>query len=140
MILFAESAGAVSISAYSFAYKDDPIVQGLIQQSGVAQRIGDADEAQWTLAASNIGCADADNPGSDTEIDCMMRLPAEKIMSAVSNLSVNPFGSPNGGSPFVDNKTVWSIEEYARKAEAGDFARLVRKAPIPTSQRVLTSA
>lgn len=125
MILFGESAGSVSISAYSFAYKDDPLVRGFIMQSGVAQGIGDADEGMWTLAAGNVGCLDAEQPGSDKEIECMMSLSAEKIMSGITNMTVNPIGTPNGGSPFVDNVTVWSVEDYQRLAEEGQFAKLV---------------
>ncbi|OQU96360.1 hypothetical protein CLAIMM_02454 [Cladophialophora immunda] len=122
MILFGESAGAVSISAYSYTYKDDPIVNGLIQQSGVATGIGDADGTTWTLAATAVGCNDTENPVK--EFDCMMALPAAALTRAVSNASVNSIGSPNGGSPFVDNVTVFSIADYTAKAEAGDFAKI----------------
>lgn len=125
MTLFGESAGAVSISAYSFTYMDDPIVSGFILQSGVAQGIGDADEGMWTMAAENLGCVDIETPGSDDEIECMMRLPAKAIMKGVSNLTVNPIGAANGGSPFVDNETVWSVEDYQNLADKGSFAKLV---------------
>ncbi|KIX06448.1 uncharacterized protein Z518_04424 [Rhinocladiella mackenziei CBS 650.93] len=122
MVLFGESAGAVSISAYSYTYKDDPIVRGLIQQSGVAQGIGDADPLMWTLAAINVGCNNTDDPSK--ELSCMMQLPAETIIKGISPSNVNPIGSANGGSPFVDNNTVFSAEGYIAKAERGDFAKI----------------
>jgi carboxylesterase type B len=123
MILFGESAGAVSISAYSYTYKEDPIVYGLVQKSGVATGIGDADETMWTLAAAALGCSDTKDPMN--EFNCMMGLPAEALIKGVSNMTVNPIGSPNGGSPFVDNTTVFSVQDYIAKAEAGDFAKIV---------------
>lgn len=123
MILFGESAGAVSISAYSYTYKEDPIVYGVIQQSGVATGIGDADETMWALAAAALGCNDAED--LIKEFHCMMDLPADALIKGVSNLTVNLIGSPNGGSPFVDNTTVFSVQDYIAKAEAGDFAKIV---------------
>lgn len=124
--LFGESAGAVSASGYSFLYKDDPIVQAFILESGVATGIGGADGAVWDLVALNVGCKrNGSAAGIQEEEQCMLKVPAARLRAGISNMTVNPVGVPNGGSPKVDNVSVFSVEEYYARAERGDFAKLV---------------
>jgi hypothetical protein len=54
----------------------------------------------------------------------MSTIDAIRLHKAVTNLTVNPLGQPNGGSPMIDNITVLSQAEYVRRSAAGDFAKV----------------
>jgi hypothetical protein len=56
----------------------------------------------------------------------MSKTPAKTLKHAISNKTLNPFGAPAGGNPMVDNLTLFSAEEYARRGATGQFARIVR--------------
>ena len=129
MILFGESAGGGSISSYSYAYPDDPIVRGFIQQSGTAELIGtrligNPGPSEFIRVSNALGCG---GRGVDDRerMACMKKVDAERIHRAVSNKILNNFGSPSGGMPGVDNITAFSVEELVARGRAGRFAKLV---------------
>jgi hypothetical protein len=55
----------------------------------------------------------------------MMKLDAKKIAHSNSNKTFNAAFTPGGGSPVVDNITVWSQEGYIEQAKIGKFAHKV---------------
>ncbi|THC88075.1 hypothetical protein EYZ11_012476 [Aspergillus tanneri] len=116
-----QSAGADSAAILTYSYKDDPIVQGLILQSGIPEYVGPQDDAIFSRAAETLGCRNTKN--RTDELSCMKSVPAPDLHKALSNLTVNPFGT-TGGAPMIDNVTLYSAEEYVRLGLTGSFARV----------------
>jgi hypothetical protein len=123
-----QSAGADSAALLTYAFKDDPIVQGLILQSGIPEYVGPQDDFVFIKAAERVGCRNAAN--RTNELSCMKSVPAPILHRALSNLTVNPFGT-TGGAPMIDNITLYSAEEYGRLGTAGSFARVVSISLVP---------
>jgi carboxylesterase type B len=118
-----QSAGADAASAMLYQYLDDPIVRGIIQESGVPEYIGAADDSEFKRVAGIVGCANSVN--RTAKLLCMKEIPSERLKYAISNLRLNPFGSSSGGNPMIDNITLFSAEEYQRRGGAGLFAKVV---------------
>ncbi|GAB1314696.1 hypothetical protein MFIFM68171_04906 [Madurella fahalii] len=117
IVLGGQSAGADSIAAMMYTHANDPIAAGLILQSGIPEYIGESDGREWRRLTAAVGCRPDD-------LDCMRRVPAETLHHAVSNETFNRFGDPSGGGPIVDNVTHFSVQEYLRRGERGEFARV----------------
>lgn len=131
-----QSSGADASAAMLYQYVDDPIVRGIIQESGAPEYIGTADDSEFRRVAGIVGCADYAN--RTKELLCMKQIPAESLKHAISNLTVNPFGSPSGGNPMIDNLTLFSAEEYQRRGEAGLFAKVVGQKLPPVEMKITT--
>jgi carboxylesterase type B len=124
--LFGESAGAGAIGAWAYAYPDDPIASGLIMQSGtetVYDPLGTigtnttATELAWDDIATRSGCNLV--PGNETSrLRCMQALPWQTIQSAVVASNQSSIGA------VVDNKTLFTQQEYALRRASGAFARI----------------
>ena len=57
--LWGQSAGAISVDNYNCAYPEDPIVNGLIMNSGSSLLpliSGDAEQTNFTFVAQHFGC------------------------------------------------------------------------------------
>ncbi|KAJ8115148.1 hypothetical protein OPT61_g3137 [Boeremia exigua] len=120
-----QSSGGVAVDWWSKAYKNDPIVHGLISTSGNAFSFPlNAPQKQkdnWFTLSAALGCGST----GDT-MGCMRKLPWQNISAAVSKVAPSSGGSPVRSTPpfypMVDNKTVFS--DYLSLAESGSFARL----------------
>jgi carboxylesterase type B len=126
IILGGQSAGADSGSAMVYSHPDDPIVSGLALQSGTAQIIGAATQnvdSEFVRVAKSVGCANGTH--RQGELECMRTISADVLKRAVSNNTFNSFGSPPGGTPMVDNVTIFTMDEYLRRGTAGKFAKIV---------------
>lgn len=113
IVLFGQSAGAVAADMLSYAFPQDPIVKGLILQSGSAavfKLLGETDQLEaagfWSTAAETLGCT-----GDDANIlACMRGKPAVDLINAQLSLTDNT-ESQIPTAPFVptiDNITVFS--------------------------------
>lgn len=128
-----ESSGADAVAAMAFEYVEDPIARALLLESGqplAALPSGDPSE-EFERIAGLVGCGDEANSAS--ELECVRGVPADTIKDAISNSTIHPIGVSSGGTPLVDNKTLFSAEEYLKRGEAGEFARLV-SSQIPHQQ------
>lgn len=106
--IFGQSAGGVSVDDYSYAWPSDPIVHGLISQSGTSTGLGIRTEEQarqfWFNSSKALGCGDStDKP--ERVRDCMLTKPASEIVQHLSSVV-------NGEiliaySPTVDDKVVF---------------------------------
>ncbi|KAF2430910.1 alpha/beta-hydrolase [Tothia fuscella] len=79
MTLFGQSAGAIAADAYNLAYPDDPIISGLILNSGTALLdvfSSDTAHSNFTFVAEKLGCG---NATESAELECMRDIPVEKI-------------------------------------------------------------
>lgn len=121
-----QSTGADSGSAMMYSHMDDPIVSGLILQSGTVQIIGAATQnvdSEFVRVATSVGCANSADRLQ--ELECMRTVNAEVLMRAISNKTLNAFGAPSGGTPMVDNVTLFTMREYVHRGSAGKFAKIV---------------
>ncbi|KAH8200712.1 hypothetical protein TruAng_005101 [Truncatella angustata] len=107
--IFGQSVGGSSVDIYSYAWNDDPIVKGVISQSGVAWAFGLQDQSaatdQWQSAASTVGCTGS----TDDTLSCMNGLPATKVLSAIQGAAT--FGA------IIDDKIVFS--DYSAQKPVG---------------------
>ena len=125
--LWGQSAGAYATDGYVYAWKDDPIVEGVIADSGNAvlidtQSVPPTNNTMFSLAASRLGCG---NLSSTAELDCMRRVPSSKIKEYLQK------GPGEGGAvddsvsfgAIVDDLTIFS--GYANLTAKGHFAKNV---------------
>lgn len=124
MIIFGQSAGAASVDYYNFAYADDPIVTGLIMESGTALIPigGDATGASFDLVASNVGCGGLGN-GTAAQLSCMRKVPAQTIESFVAKYSDSGASPGLDFGPTPDGKSVFA--NYTQRALDGKQAKIV---------------
>lgn len=122
IILFGQSAGAEAVDFYSYAWTKDPIVKGLIPQSGsTGLRAYPKEEsaAAWYNVTSTLGCGDSSS-NSSLVLECMRRQTTQDIQKAI------PLETRAGGSaafwPTVDETVVFS--DYSALAAAGKFIKV----------------
>jgi len=106
--LFGQSAGAGSIDLYSYAYLSDPIISGMILQSGTTG-LGvyqpEDTAAGWYNVTSTLGCGD-NSTSSDMLLACMRSKSQEEITKAIPT-SNSPFGAA-AFWPTIDERLVFS--------------------------------
>jgi carboxylesterase type B len=128
IVLHGESAGSASAATWQYAYEFDPIARGLILQSGseltLANRtIANATVklAAWNAIANASGCPlNQTRNASAQQFECMQRVPLTSIQQAVNNASA----LSNVFQPQVDNRTVFTTQEYLGRQQSGRYARL----------------
>lgn len=123
MVIWGQSAGAVSVDFYNFAYPSNPLVSGLIMDSGVSflPLQGDMTGSNFSFVASEVGCASSGNV--ERQLACMRRLPAGKIQNFVAGYSVNGSSPGLNFAPIPDEKVVFA--NYTKRALAGKQAKIV---------------
>ncbi|KAF5494471.1 Acylcarnitine hydrolase [Colletotrichum siamense] len=110
--LWGESAGAYSVDGYLFAWPHDPIVKGVIADSGNAVAIPSVltdpnNHTTFSFVADRLGCG---NLSAAAELKCMRQVPASKIKTYLQA------GIGEGGAAddtiafgaFADNVTIFS--------------------------------
>lgn len=112
--LVGESSGAGSVDFYSFAWTKDPIVNGFIAQSGIANpATPNVSAANWVAATTLLGCASS-NSTDTTVLSCMRSQNQTAILRAVSAI-------PTTFGPTVDNIVAFS--DNLERAAAGKVIR-----------------
>ena len=124
--IWGQSAGGVAVDAYAYAYREDPIVHGLIPDSGVAFNLTPTyagEQEQYFLNVSSIaGCPQTEK---DAVLECMRQLPFQTILNATRQVRgshlyqgvVLPVFRPT-----VDNITIF--DDYVNRSRNGSFARI----------------
>ncbi|KAK5168218.1 uncharacterized protein LTR77_006787 [Saxophila tyrrhenica] len=108
--LWGQSAGGASTSMYSYAWRSDPIVSGLIADSGAAGlSVGEIDKAQtnFTSLASVVGCKGLSDAATLT---CMRNVPAGTLENALSTSEGLDFGPTPDGMVVFGNYTKRAAE------------------------------
>lgn len=128
--LFGESAGASSVGAYPYAYQYDPIVKGLIMQSGseylMATEVASNETLNalsWNTIANQTGCGIGSNSSVTTpakQLSCLQTVDWRLLQSATSNYTA----STAAFAPKRDNNTVFDASQYTALSASGQFARL----------------
>ncbi|KAF8183220.1 Alpha/Beta hydrolase protein [Mycena galopus ATCC 62051] len=127
MVVWGQSAGAIAIDWLSFAFPQDPIVQGLIMDSGTAlfpqagSMTNDTAQVNFAEVGAQLGCS----PGA-SQLDCMRGLAAQDIENLLAaNISIPAF------LPVPDEHVVFS-DYTSRYAMPNAVARI--PAVIGTTQ------
>lgn len=123
MIIFGQSAGAASVDYYNYAYPDDPIVTGLVMESGTALLpSGGNNGSSFNLVASKVGCSGlAGDPTA--QLACMRKIPAQTIEGFIANYSDSGASPSLSFGPSPDGKSVFA--NYTERALAGRQAKIV---------------
>ncbi|KAF2731340.1 para-nitrobenzyl esterase [Polyplosphaeria fusca] len=120
--LWGQSAGAMSVDYYNFAYPTDPIVHGLIMDSGNALlQLGSNDEkhTNFTFVSNHFECG---NLSASSEIDCMRNVSSTAIISYLKSYSDTKATPALSFNPIVDNRTKFA--NYTARALAKDFTQV----------------
>ena len=129
IVIAGQSSGGAAVDWWAYAYKQNPIVHGLMSTSGNAfsfpMNSAQRQRANWYNVSSLLGCG-ADSGGNDTTLHCMRQKPWTAVSEAVGKIAPSPGGSPVRSTPpfypLVDNETIFA--DYISRAESGDFAKL----------------
>lgn len=116
--LWGQSAGASSVGMYGYAYPDDPIVKGLIADSGAAGVATGSSSggAAFSTFAGFVGCG-GDLVGQE-QLECVQKVDAVKIQQTLS------FGNTGVRfTPGVDNQTAFA--NRTERIANGLIAKLV---------------
>jgi acetylcholinesterase len=120
--LCGQSAGGVAVDAYNLAYPEDPVVTGLIMNSGTAQ-LGtisrDSAHTNFTFVAENMGCK---NDTAAAELECMRAVPYQKIQSFLKQYQDGMKRKPISFVPIPDDVTFFT--DPAGRAKAGKLTKL----------------
>lgn len=118
--LFGQSAGAVSVDLYSYAWDSDPIAAGFISESGTAFSWGlphsqASSATAWYNVTTTLGCGDASSNTTEV-LSCMRTKSYTNILNALpaaTDVQSNILGS---FGPTVDNTVVFS--NYSQRTPA----------------------
>lgn len=122
IVLWGQSAGAGSVAYYSYAYPEDPIVAGLIADSGATGTNNDRDHAHtnFTSLAGMVGCQNLD---AAAELACVRKVPAKKLEDALSLYGESGKKPTLTFTPTVDNVTIFL--NYTQLVLDGHLAKIV---------------
>lgn len=122
--LWGQSAGAMSADYYNFAYPHDPIISGLILDSGTALLplgTNDPTHSNFTFVASYFGCGP--NLAPKAELECMRNVSSEALEGFLKSYQDGFMQPEITFYPVVDGRT--KFENYTARALAGNFSRVV---------------
>ncbi|KAJ5833805.1 Alpha/Beta hydrolase protein [Penicillium riverlandense] len=118
IMMWGQSAGAMSTDIHNYAFWDNPIVHGSFSQSGTALApifSSDYSHSSFTTVAKNLGCDFPDNPTA--ELECMQQVPVDLIENFIGQ-----YDGPASLSfePIPDDRVVFS--DYPARAVAGKIS------------------
>ncbi|KAI5194626.1 chlorogenic acid esterase precursor [Aureobasidium subglaciale] len=102
--LWGQSAGGASVANYPYAFADDPMVAGLIADSGATGIIAKSDptHTNFTALASLVGCSSLN---AIAELACVRNVDATTLESALSNYVISKKTPAISFTPSDDNIT-----------------------------------
>lgn len=127
IVIAGQSSGGAAVDWWSYAYKQDPIVHGLMSTSGNAfsfpMNTPQKQISNWYTLSASLGCGNSTSTGT---LSCMRKLPFETVSATVSKVAPSPGGSPVRLTPpfypMVDNETIFA--DYISLLSSGNFAKL----------------
>lgn len=126
IVIWGQSAGSTSVDLYNFAYPEDPIIKGLIMDSGTAHldlllNADTTDFSSFSIVAANVGCANQTTAAA--ELECMRKVSAEDLEAFVAYYEDYDNSPSINFIPMVDGVLVF--ENYTERANAGNISHLV---------------
>ena len=123
MTLWGQSARAASVDFYNYAYHSDPIIRGLIIDSGTAEIpifSSDFGQRNFSFVASKVGCPGlSDKP--QEQLSCMRKVPVSKIETFLQQYQDNGTSLSVSFVPIAYNRTIFS--NYTERALQGNLAK-----------------
>lgn len=127
IVIFGQSAGGSSVDYYSFAWKNDPIVSGLISHSGTSLSFNpntkDYAQTLWYNVSQTIGCG---GPSDDATavLACVQAADTSVVLAAAAKVPALPTIALFQATfhPTIDNVTVF--DNYEQLSDAGAFAKI----------------
>jgi carboxylesterase type B len=127
IVIAGQSSGGVAVDWYSYAYKQNPIVSGLISTSGNAfsfpMNSPERQRNNWYNVSAALGCGSTGNT-----VECMRKKPWQEIQAAVAKVPASTGGSPVRSTPpffpMIDNKVIFDPRDYLSRSKRGDFAKV----------------
>ena len=116
LTLFGQSAGAASVDHYAYAYASDPIVSGLIMESGAAgfgRPLPPNNAKAWYNVSDTLGCGTKATTNSSQILLCLQKKDVKDLYAAIKS---------NKFQPTVDDIT--GFADYPSLSKAGKFAQL----------------
>ncbi|KAK8082796.1 Acetylcholinesterase [Apiospora saccharicola] len=111
IVLWGQSAGAGSVGGFAYAHYSDPIVSGLIADSGAASMLLKTPHSGFSTLATMVGCGGGDLGKKDPEAElaCMQAIDANVLEDTLSANSLS-------FTPVADNVTAFAdtTERLAR--------------------------
>ncbi|KAL1609936.1 hypothetical protein SLS60_001601 [Paraconiothyrium brasiliense] len=122
--IWGQSSGAEQVDFYNFAWHEEPIVQGLIMNSGTAfiEDGSGPKYSNFSYVAAQVGCGN--NTDAAAEIACMKKVDAATIEKVIAdNLNgggVPPlaFGASADEKIVPSNLTTWALQGKMTKVPA----------------------
>lgn len=144
--LWGQSAGGISVGYYQYAYPKDPIASGIIMDSGnellSSPLFYDPGHRNFSYVAKRFGCSaepktDAAEDAAATaergkhELECMRgaNVTAQGLEDYIQGHDQALMLPYIFFAPQVDNKTVFTTEDYRMRSEEGMVAELVSVYP-----------
>jgi carboxylesterase type B len=127
IVIFGQSAGGASVDYWSFAWKKDPIVSGLIPMSGTSlgflPNTKEYSRSLWFNVSQSIGCG-GPNDSSSQVLSCVRSKNTSVILAAAAKVPPLPTLALTQATfhPTIDNITVFS--DYEQLSARGEFASL----------------
>src|ERR1700712_3563659 len=124
MVMFGQSAGGASVDMYSFAWAKDPIVYGLISESGTASNPTGPPQnnsAGWRELSGSLGSGGME--AGEATLACVRSKPWQAVTDSVPRRGVTANIGAGGFGPTLDNKTVFP--DYIKRRAEGAFAKVV---------------
>lgn len=120
--LWGQSAGGASVANYPYAFADNPIVKGLIADSGGTSIIAKSDpsHSNFTYLASLVGCGSLN---ASAELSCVRNVDATTLEKALSNFVISKQTPTISFTPSDDNITVFT--NYTDRLVNGHLAQIV---------------
>jgi carboxylesterase type B len=125
--IFGQSAGGASVDYWSFAWKTDPIVSGLISMSGTSlsflPNTQEYSQMLWYNVSQTLGCGGPQDD-SGRVLSCVRSKNTSIILAAAARVPTLPTEATVQATfhPTIDNITVFA--DYERLSSLGAFARI----------------
>lgn len=115
MVLWGQSAGGNAANSYGYANPEDPIVAGIVAQSGTTSQLNSPNTTAFTILASQFGCGGLD---AGAELECMQKADNDMLHNVIRNGENVP-----RFSPVADGVTLF--ENNTARLEEGQVAKVV---------------
>lgn len=125
IVIWGQSSGAEAVDMYPYAWVQDPIVKGLIMNSGTAFIEDGAGPrySNFSYMASQVGCG-GNNSALD-ELECMKKVDTATLEAVLAETYREGSTTNLAFAPAADERVVFS--NYTNRAQQGKVARLVRR-------------